>query len=172
MSNSDLTLYNIESELAQLVSLREEMAESGEDTAAVDQQIAEYAAREITKVDGIRAYLRHCDFMEDGAKAEAHRLQELASLWAARKARLGAIVLRVMQDNGLTRLEGRTGTLAVRANPPKVEVQEDLDLLPVEYVRVVPETRQPDKKAIAAAVKAGEAVPGARLVTRERLEIR
>lgn len=169
---SSLSLFHIEAELAQLVSLREEMSEAGEDTAAVDQQIAEYIAREIRKTDGIRSYLRHCDHMANGAKEEADRLTELANLWTARRDRLKAIVLRVMQDNGLTRLEGKTGTLLVRANPPRVEVQEDLDLLPMEYVRVVPEQRVPDKKAIAAALKAGEPVPGARLVNSERLEIR
>ena len=46
----------------------------------------------------------------------------------------------------------------------------DVDVLPPEYVRVVPARREPDKIALAKALKAGANVPGAELVPGESLD--
>lgn len=61
--------------------------------------------------------------------------------------------------------------LAIQAKPPSVDVYEP-GLLPREYMRQPePPPPEPDKKAIAAAIKAGTEVPGARLVHGTRLAI-
>lgn len=61
--------------------------------------------------------------------------------------------------------------LAIQAKPPGVDVYEP-GLLPREYMRQPePPPPEPDKKAIAAAIKAGTEVPGARLVHGTRLAI-
>lgn len=61
--------------------------------------------------------------------------------------------------------------LTIQAKPPSVDVYEP-GLLPAQYMRT-PEAPPPapDKKAIADAIKAGEEVPGARLVQGTRLAI-
>lgn len=61
--------------------------------------------------------------------------------------------------------------LAIQAKPPSVDVYEP-GLLPGEYMRTPePPPPAPDKAAIAAAIKAGKEVPGARLVQGTRLAI-
>lgn len=132
MSES-LTIYQIEHELDQLIHLREEMDGMGEDLSHIDQEIAEYCAREIAKVDGIRSYLQHCESMAAMAVVEESRVRAARDGWLRRADRLKSIVLRVMQDSGKTRIDGATGALVIKKNPPAVEVYAE-GLLPAEYM--------------------------------------
>jgi Siphovirus Gp157 len=140
---NNLSLYQIETELLDLMRYRESVAEDAELTPqdqkasleAIDQQIAEYVMREIAKVDGIAAYLRECAARAVIIEEEADRLHKLAKAWFARHDRLEAITLRVMQQTGATLLEGRTSTFKVRKNPPSVEVAQP-DLVPLDYRRI------------------------------------
>lgn len=56
----------------------------------------------------------------------------------------------------------REFTLARRKNPPSVRVL-DPEAVPLEYTRVVPETREPDKKKLLAELKEGVVIPGVAL---------
>ena len=77
-----------------------------------------------------------------------------------------------MQDTGIKRIECPQFVMAVKASPPAVDVF-DAAQVPAEFMRQ-PELppAAPDKVAIRDALKAGQDVPGARLVTGQRLEIR
>jgi hypothetical protein len=140
---NNLSLYQIETELLDLMRYRESVAEDAELTPqdqkasleAIDKQIAEYVMREIAKVDGIAAYLRECAARAVIHEEEADRLHELAKAWFARHDRLEAITLRVMQQTGATLLEGRTSTFKVKRNPPSVDVAQP-DLVPLDYRRI------------------------------------
>ncbi len=110
------SLFQLEHELVELMALREEMAEAGEDVTACDQQIQEYAKRELRKVDGIRQYLRHAQIMEEAAKAEAARLEVLARRWKAKGEWLKGVCQGVMEHFGIKRIEGQTGSLSLRGN--------------------------------------------------------
>lgn len=76
-----------------------------------------------------------------------------------------------METAEVQRIECPHFRLAIQAKPPSVDVYEP-GLLPAQYMRT-PEAPppSPDKKAIADAIKAGEEVPGARLVQGTRLAI-
>ncbi len=78
-------------------------------------------------------------------------------------------MLNARQD----KIRGQIVTVAVRTNPPSVNVVNP-DLIPTEYRRVIPETWQADKKAILDHVKAtGEVIPGCEIVTdRKSLSIK
>lgn len=58
----------------------------------------------------------------------------------------------------------------IKLNPPSVVVEDEAKL-PEGCVRVVPEKREPDKVEIAKRIKAGEVVPGAKLVRGEKLDL-
>ena len=76
-----------------------------------------------------------------------------------------------METAEVQRIECPHFRLAIQAKPPSVDVYEP-GLLPVEYMRKPePPPPAPDKTAIAAAIKAGKEVPGARLVQGTRLAI-
>jgi hypothetical protein len=63
-------------------------------------------------------------------------------------------------------------TLAVQNNPPSVSITVGVDALPAQYVRTIPEQREPDKTAIRDALKRGEIIDGATLTTTQSLRVR
>lgn len=116
--NDSLTLWDIESGLQELVLAREE-AETDEQRSQCDEAIRAYVKAEVQKVDGIRAYLKHCDLMEAAAKQEAQRLTAKAKMWEVRRERLKEICQAVMGEVGKRRLEGRVGVLRIQQNGGK-----------------------------------------------------
>ena len=53
-----------------------------------------------------------------------------------------------------------------------VNVLAPVESLPAEYVRVIPEQREPDKVALGAALKEGKEIAGVELVTRHSVQIK
>jgi len=106
MTKQSLTLYNIETELLDLVRLREDTTEP-EELAAIDTQIAEYVGREVRKVDGIASLLREFERRAEIDRAEAKRISKRAQQWARREARLREMVTSVMEATGQKRIEGQ-----------------------------------------------------------------
>lgn len=77
-----------------------------------------------------------------------------------------------MKETGLVSIRGDVLTLSLRDNPPSVKVV-DLMELPVQFTRIIPEMREPDKKAILAHFKeTGEIPTGCEIVRGQRLEIK
>ena len=89
-----------------------------------------------------------------------------------RAARIRDYLLANMMVAGVQKIECPYFKLAVRENPPAVDIYEP-GLIPDQFM-VTPDTPPPapDKKAIAAAMKTGQDVPGCRLTRGTRLEIR
>ena len=103
--------------------------------------------------------------------------QEVARL-NARKYSLVSNAQRVrhnlqeaMYAIGKTRIHTPRFTFNVQPNPPSVVIDADAQL-PDEFMRVIPERREPDKTAIKDALKEGRAVEGCRLEQKESLRIR
>lgn len=141
-SPSNLSLYSIEIELLDLLRYREDVASDPDmspqeieaSLEAVDNQIREYVSREVKKVDGIAAYLRECETRAEALKAEAKRIAERAKTWGDRHERLKAVTVRVMQQVGVTRLEGAQNTFKLKKNPASVDVAQP-NLVPLPYLR-------------------------------------
>ena len=150
----DLSLYQIESDLANLIEMREQTLESlklaesegdppqterlNEEAAQIDNAIREYIASEIRKVDNIRSFWRHCELMRDAAKEEARVQSDRSKAWGARLDRLKATCALVMESIPFPagkpkKLEGRTGALLLKANGGKQAVEvTDASLAPDE----------------------------------------
>lgn len=111
-------------------------------------------------------------------EATAEQIKEAERAMKARREaierraeQLRAYLLGAMQHAGIRKVSSPWFTLAVRATPPAVEVQ-DAEQIPAEFMRAPPPPPPaPDKIAIREALKAGRDVPGCRLVTGERLHI-
>jgi len=148
----ELSLYTIESDLSNLIEMREHVREElgenatpeeiAEETAAIDNAIALYIKSEITKVDNIRAFWRHCELMRDAAKAEAETQAQRAKAWGSRLDRLRETCRSVMETIPFPagkprKLEGRTGSLLLKANGGKQAVEvTDESLVPDELCTV------------------------------------
>lgn len=112
-------------------------------------------------------------------EATATAIKEAETAMASRRkaiehraAGLRRYALSAMQVAGVQSIECPYFKLSVRKNPPAVEVF-DAAQIPAQFMRTPePPPPAPDKKAITEAIKAGKEVPGARLVSGERLEVR
>ncbi len=129
----DLTLFKLEAELHDLVNLREQMEEQGEDTGPIDNAIADYIRREVRKVDGIRDYIKHAEMIADAADAEAKAQKRRRDIARAAIDRLKEFVKAVMIETETTRLDGAKGKITLQKNGGSTPVVINNDLLIPEY---------------------------------------
>lgn len=191
----NLTLYQIETELLDLMALREDLVSDPEQAkalAATDHLIFEYIQREVRKVDGIAGYLRECQARAETLRKEASRLKTLADRWDQRQERVRRITKEVMLLIGANKLSGADSEIALRKCPPSTDVAQP-DIVPPRYRRVgfelagdlasklldllseSPDLRRalasserdlgPVKSLILSDLKLGSDIPGCRLVT-------
>jgi hypothetical protein len=121
-----------------------------------------------SKVDNVSQVIGMFEGLEASAAAEIERLKKRAATFARQRQRLIDYVLATMEASKLPKLEGNTSTLALRKNPPAVRI-EDETAIPRAYFRFPVPPPVVDKAAIARDLKALREVPGARLVTSNRL---
>ena len=133
----NLSLYQIETELSELIALREAVASDGGDTealAVIDQQIREYIGREIRKVDNIATAVKSLQVASDAAKAESARMRDRAKQFEATAERIKAMALDVMRAHAITKVSTPTNTLRIQKNGGKVPlVIENVGAIPVAY---------------------------------------
>jgi len=112
-------------------------------------------------------------------EATAAQIKEAEGQMAARRKSLESRVdglrrylLASLQSAGITKVEGPMLRIAVRDNPPAVDVF-DAAQVPAAFMRQAePPPPAPDKAAIKAALQQGTDVPGCRIVQGKRLEVK
>lgn len=162
------TFASIQEEIRTMLDVPdEELTE--EERRRMDAYLDELADMESAKVDAFAAFVREQSARAEHLKSEAQRISARARSIERKIDGLKACYLRQMQTAGLSRVAGATYTLSTRKSS-RVDVP-DVAALPEAY-RVTKTEVSPDRKAIAAALKAGEAVPGASLVEGVSLQIR
>jgi len=107
---------------------------------------------------------------EEETAANIEVLKARKALLAARQARMEkrdevirASIQKVLEEADLKKVELPEATISLRVSPPKVVIVDESDL-PDEFVRI---KREPDKRALAEALKAGKTVLGAALANGE-----
>lgn len=129
-----MSIYDLQATLVGLMDIVTDPEVTPEERTVAEQEIARYVAAEIVKVDGIRAYLRHCDMMEAAAKQERDIQAERAQAWGSRAKRLKQFCLDAMGISGKRKLEGRTGVLSISGNGGlQPLVIDDEKLIPEGY---------------------------------------
>lgn len=165
-----LSLYELGEEQVALDDLS--AMEDGEWTPELEALAVELLEKLVQKADAFGGYVRELEAREEVLDGEIKRLQDRKKRVAARVQWMKSYGTFVLQRIGRPRIEGARFTLALHNNPPKVEVTVLPDALPPEYVRVIPEVREPDKTALAKALKSGQEIPGVALVQTQSLRIR
>lgn len=155
----NLTLYNIETELMELMTFRDSLFEDRELTPqerdeslkVIDERIRAYVLAEVKKVDGIAHYLREFEARAEIHKKEGLRLKLLYDQQINRYNRLSDLVLSIMLQTGQQKLEGKHSTFKLVKNPPSVDVVQP-GLVPDNYQRLTvtmsPDTWNAVKKAV------------------------
>ena len=160
-----LSLYDVSRQLVELMAFREESL-TAEERQEVDREIARYLAAEVTKVDNVRGYLRHCEVMEQAHRQEVERQTRMAQGWEERAQHLKNACIRALESAGKTRAEGKTGVLRIQKNGGQAPLEIfDEKAIPSRYTPLTI-TYPLDKDALRRDLAAGKVVPGARLAER------
>lgn len=158
-----LPLYDVEKQLVELMEFRDSEDLDPEARATVEAEIDRYIAAELSKVDNIRGYLRHCEMMAGAARQEADRQASRARRWESRIDRITSSCVKALRDAGKTKVEGRTGILRAQKNGGKLALEiTDEKQLPTEYTPMVI-TYPVDNEKLRADLESGKYVPGAKL---------
>lgn len=126
-----------------------------------------------TKAQGIEFVARSAEAHHLAIDAEIARLQALKAHRSKIAAGLRAYLLENMQRMEIERIDCPLFSITIRKNPPAVDIFDPLSI-PAQYMVTPtpkPPVAAPDRKAIAAAIKAGTEIPGAKLVQGVRLNI-
>jgi hypothetical protein len=151
----------------------ERLAESGEVDAQTVLDTLESLDGELNdKAIAVAQFSRNIEATAQAVREAGKAMLARADRLEKRADSIRNYMLFQLQFAGITKIECPWFTISIRKNPASVVIDDEKSV-PAEYL-VVPEPPppRPDKKLIAAALKAGEDVPGARLVQSERLEIK
>lgn len=141
-----LTLYEVETELMEAL----EMSDDSDPTfpQPLDTVIALYLEGAIEKRDRVAGFLKHLETQAEFAAAEIKRLQDRKRKFENAQKRLKDNIAHVMALTGQKKLEGKTSTLSLRKNPPRVVIVDE-ELVPAEF-KTRTETWTVDKKRLKA----------------------
>lgn len=114
-----------------------------------------------TKVENTALYIRHVEMLAENAKAEKDRLAAIQKHWEAQAAGLkNRYLLGALMKAGVR--DVKTAKVRVRiqkSGTPSIAYHGELDALPPEYVRVIPESKALDKAALTEVLRAGGTLP-------------
>lgn len=125
-----------------------------------------------TKAQNVAFFVRN---LQSTAAAIKQAESDMAARRKAMENRADSLtryLLESMTVAGIEKIECPHFRLAIKNNPAAVEIFEP-GLVPASFMRTPePPPPSPDKTAIKEALKAGQDVPGARLTSGQRLEIK
>jgi len=125
-----------------------------------------------TKAQGVAYFLKNLEATAASIKQAETDMAARRKALENRAERLRQYVFDSMQVAGIEKISCPHFVIAIKKNPAAVDLFEP-GLLPAEFMtKPIPAEPMPDKKLIAAALKAGTDVPGARLQSGLRLDIR
>jgi hypothetical protein len=191
------TLYDLEETLQGLSECVETV--SPEQEAEFLAEFGRALSAAVEKRDSVGRFLAHLESQIELAKAEIERLRERKASFEAALERLKTYVVRVIEAQGVKKLEGSTVTLGIRKCPASIEVFDEI-AVPLDYkgatvrlpaklldrvldaldfelaAQVLEQSRDTgiavDKRAIKAALDAGTLVPGARFAAEKHSLVR
>jgi Siphovirus Gp157 len=141
------------------------------DEATVRDTLEAMSGELEVKATSVAHVVRAMEADAAAVKQWAKDATERAKAIEARAERLREYLSSNMQACGIQRVEGPGITLSWRKS--HAVVIDDAAQIPAQYMRTPePPPAAPDKRAIADAMRAGEVVPGARMETRQALQIR
>jgi len=163
-----LTLYQLSDKYRQL----EVLADTGDIPPEVIRDTLDALGGELEeKAVAVAHFIRNLETAAESIETAASAMSLRAERMRERASSIRAYLLFHMQATRVPKVFSPYFTIAIRTNPPSVVI-DDASVVPAEY-KVIP-TVEPriDRLRIAARIKAGEPVPGCRLETKQRLEIK
>lgn len=169
---SDLTLFQIAGAYRQLA---EKLADADFDLATIRDTLesSELSDAMQTKAQNVEFVARAAESHIPTIDAEIARLQALKARRQQIAAGLRDYLREQMEIAGVQRIDSPLMTISLKKNPPAVEVFDEHSVPAKWWVTPPPKVQESriDRKALAAALKAGQDVAGCRLTQGTRLEV-
>ena len=175
-----MTIYEITDDIKALVHLIDESTidEEGnpremseDDRDFLKPMMDELEINFNEKLEHILKYRTNLQAYVDGLKEEEARLHKRRKTTENKITSLQWLLEDSMRKIGAKKIEAGTFTISMQKNPPYAFITNEF-LLPENYLRIIPEKREPDKKLILDALKSGQPVPGAMISQGESLRVR
>jgi len=175
-----MTIYDITGDIkafAQLVDEATTDAEGNpkemnrEDKELLAPMLAELETNYKAKAESVLKYRANLMAFVEGCKEEEERLYKRRKAAENKATALMWLLEDSMRKTGEKKIEAGTFRISLQKNPPYAFITNET-LIPEDYLRIIPEKREPDKKLILEALKAGQEIPGALLSQGESLRVR
>lgn len=154
--------------------VRELLEQIDPDTGEMPEGFEQARAVVASKSLAVAAFILETNRQADYLKGYAKELMERAKTADRRAEWLRTYLREHMAAAGIAKIKDERGlfeaTLAI-GRDKSVEVF-DAEQLPADYLREIPVKYEPDKTLIRSAIDKGFDVPGARLVSKDRLTIK
>lgn len=151
----------------------ERLAESGEIDPQVIVDTLESLDGELNdKAISIAQFTRNLDATAQAVREAGKAMLERAARLEKRAQSIRDYMLFQLQFAQVTKIECPWFVIQVKKNPPAVVIDDEAAIPEAFKVQPEPPPPRPDKAKIRDALKAGEEVPGARLVQSERVEVK
>ena len=160
-------LYELSTELALIND--EIIGADGELTPDLEARLDSVALDFRAKSQGIAKWTLDIACVETVIETEIARLQRKKRVAENLRTRLKAYIKGCMEQADVQKIESPTINLRIQKNTPSVDIIAE-DQIPAKFIRITQVTEL-DKAGMLTALKNGEDVPGARLVT-ERTHLR
>jgi hypothetical protein len=160
----ELKLYEIAAEIRSIL-------ETEEWTEETETALGELTTSLEAKAEGIAVFSDRLQAFVDYCKKEENRIAAHRKAADARIGNIKSYLKRAMETAGRDELQVGSHTVKIKKNPPKVAIDNEEEI-PARYFTVIPEQFQLNKSALAAAIKGGEEVKGAKLVQDTRIDIK
>ena len=130
--------------------------------------LAELQGKIEDKVESIGKLILSLQTSTEVIKAEVDRLSSRRRVLDTNIGWLKGYLLQQMTDSGIDKVERPVVTVSLRKAPPSCVVV-NLEEIPAELLRIIPEQREADKKAIIDHFKeTGEIIPGVEIIHDKR----
>lgn len=157
-----MNIHHLREELQSLLSLSEEVG-----AEAIRDTISGMSGEINSVIEDVAKYIRNLELLETSAKEEADRIKARAERFKASAATAREEIKKVMEMAGVKKSSGALFTVTLAKGSDRVEVFDE-SLIPDEFVSVSV-VQKADKNAIKAALKSGQDMPGAKIVTGEKV---
>lgn len=155
---SSVTVKAINAELREAMKLRQMLGEDVDPTLLLDTIEGETNLAEACAV--VLEQTHEDEILIEGLDAKIKELQTRKGRMEKSIESRRGIILMAMDRAGLHTIRSPLGTMTARPTPPKTTITDEA-LIPARFWK--PSDPKLDRAAVAEALKAGEAVPGAAL---------
>lgn len=169
---SSLKLYEVANEYLHDLELLEHMETSGELSAQAFTDTLEGLSGDFeTKALNVICFARNLEAEADAIQGAIDAMQARMRALDSKAEWIRGYIFTQMQRTGISEIKSPYFVMKLKNNPGKVVIDCEA-ALPADCWRVVPETREVDKKAIKAILDEGKEMAGAHIEKSQRLEIK